>query len=101
MKLNLELENVTKYFTAHKLLINANKTKCLVFHSVNKFTRDNELLVVSNNMQIEQVSSFKYLDVFVDETLSFKEHVQYIGKKVKQRTVYATSFITCWQNSCI
>ena len=85
-KLNLELENVTKYFAAHDLLINARKTKSLLFHSIHKFTGDNELLIVSNDVPIEQVNSFEYLGVYVDETLSFKDHVQYVGKKVKQTT---------------
>ncbi len=85
-KLNRELENVSKYFAAHKLLLNAGKTKSILFHSSNKFTRDNELLITSENMQIEQVESFKYLGVYVDSVLSFKEHITYVGKKVKQRT---------------
>ena len=86
MKLNRELENVSKYFAAHKLLINAKKTKAMLFHSTNKYMRDNELLIVNDDVYIEQVDLFKYLGVYVDLTLSFKEHVSYAGKKVKQRT---------------
>ena len=86
MKLNSELENISKYFAAHKLLLNVGKTMSLLFHSVNKYTRDNELLITSANVQIEQVESFKYLGVYVDSTLSFKEHVIYVGNKVNQHT---------------
>ena len=85
-KLNAELENVTNYFAANGFQLNAKKTKCMLFHSTNRYTTENELLVMSNDTPIEQVPSFKYLGVYVDECLNFKEHVNYVGKKVKQRT---------------
>ena len=85
-KLNMELENITKYFAANKLMINNTKTKSMLFHSINKYNRDNEFLIMGGDIAIEQLSSIKYLGIFVDETLSFKEHIDYIGKKVRQRT---------------
>ncbi len=35
--------------------------------------------------QIDRVSIFKYLGLWLDETLSFKEHIKQISKKGQQK----------------
>ena len=84
--LNTELENINNYFKVNKLKINASKTKCMLFHSPQKYTESNELLLLMGNDEIEHVDSYKYLGVFLDPVLNFKSHIDYITKKVKQRT---------------
>ena len=85
-KLNLELENINMYFAHNKLKINASKTKCMLFHSSRKYTQNNELLLTLGSTEIEQVTDYKYLGVIMDPLLNFKSHVEYISRKVKQRT---------------
>ncbi len=85
-KLNVDLGIVSDYFAANKLQLNLNKTKCMFFHNGYKFRNANELAIQHNGLQVEQVNSFKYLGVYLDPTLSFKDHVEYICKKSKQRT---------------
>ena len=38
-----------------------------------------------NSMRLEMVNNFKYLGILLDCTLSWKEHVEYIGNKISSR----------------
>ena len=51
------------------------------------FRRDSAVisLIVIYGEHVEQVDSFKYIDVMVDETFSFSEHVTVMQKKSQQR----------------
>jgi len=44
-----------------------------------------ELVIEISNTRLERVSKFKYLGVFLDNTLSWKDHVEYIGNKISSR----------------
>ncbi len=39
--------------------------------------------VTKDSQESELVSSFKYLGFLLDDNLSFKEHIQYVAKKLK------------------
>ena len=41
--------------------------------------------VAANTTSLERVYSFKYLGVSMDETLSWKEQVSLLGKKISSR----------------
>ena len=41
--------------------------------------------VAADNTSLERVDTFKYLGVTMEETLSWKEHVSLLGKKVSSR----------------
>ncbi len=38
--------------------------------------------VTKDSQESELVSSFKYLGFLLDDNLSFKEHIQYVAKKL-------------------
>ena len=42
-----------------------------------------EKFVTKYGQEIELVSSFKYLGFLLDDSLSFREHIQYVSKKLK------------------
>lgn len=41
-----------------------------------------------HNEEIKQVSSYKYLGVMIDATLSWTPHLDYICKKIQQRVYF-------------
>lgn len=43
------------------------------------------LVIDINNTHLERVNNFKYLGVLLDHTLSWKDHVEYIGNKISSR----------------
>ena len=41
--------------------------------------------VQASGHNIERVNKFKYLGIVVDENLSLKDHIEYLGKKISSR----------------
>ena len=59
------------------IILNLAKTKIMLVDTHQKLT-DAENLV-------EMVNNFKYLGVLLDHTLSWRDHVEYIGNKISSR----------------
>ena len=81
---NQELRNINDWFMANKLSLNVGKTKYLLFH---KHGRVDDLLLMLpklsiNNQEIKRASYTKFLEVLLDENLSWKEHLKYAGNKM-------------------
>lgn len=65
----------------NRLSINTKKSKCLLFS--NKLPRRHELLKKSINIRfgtdnLELVSDYKYLGIYLDENLKFLKHLNYL-----------------------
>ena len=86
LALNSDLVILSKWFSANKLCLNAGKTKSMLFYNGRKFTNDNSLLIMHGVQEIEQVDHFRYLGIELDSNLTFQHHIEYIRKKVQQRT---------------
>ncbi len=61
--------------------MNVAKTKIMVFGTNNMVARARDIQVSYGTSQIEVVDRFKYLGILLDNTLSFKYHIDYICKK--------------------
>ena len=44
-----------------------------------------DLVKEISNTRLERVNKFKYLGVLLDNTLSWKDHIEYIGNKISSR----------------
>ncbi len=87
--LNDELLAVEKWFCANKLAVNSLKTKSMLF-SHTRFKEKQQPLCIApsspDSPQIEQVSNYKYLGVYLDQHLTFSYHLDKLGRKIKSRT---------------
>ena len=85
--LQQDLDDVSRWSAANKMVTNATKTKCLpVTGKRIPCKLDNcslELKLV--NSDIEQVDGQKLLGVTIDKHLSFDVHVEELCKKLSQR----------------
>ena len=83
-ELNHEIENVTMWLKANKLSLNVTKTELMVIASRQKLLtqKDSEIDIHVDNTEIKRVTSAKSLGVYIDETLSWQEHVNEISKKI-------------------
>jgi hypothetical protein len=81
-KANTCLAKLQVWFLANKLSLNVNKTSYTVFNS--KIMQNNtcDLNLCIGGQKIMKVSSCKYLGVFIDENLSWNEHIDYLYKKL-------------------
>ena len=79
--INTELENVNNWFSANRLTLNLDKTNFIVFKSHRKISPINITLEIKG-VPITQVESTRFLGVYVDQHLTWKEHINYISKKI-------------------
>ena len=82
---NNELQKISRWFFSKNLSINVTKTKYYFFHKPSK--RDNIPLALPklyiDYNQIQRSESIKFLAVFLDENLTWKEHIKYIEDSKK------------------
>ena len=81
-KFNQEVELISDWMRANKLTLNYSKTKIMLF---TKKVKDKRTLNITiDNQKIEQVSTFRYLGVIIDDKLNWKPHVESICTKISQ-----------------
>ena len=85
-KMNIELRKFDYWFKANKLSLNADKTKFTLFHK----TSQSENLplklpnLIMNDVIIERKDSLNFLGILIDETLSWKNHIQVLESKLSR-----------------
>ena len=78
---NRELKKVRKWLEANRLALNIDKTNYVIFHSpTNKV--DSFVRIKLGSKPISRVNSIKYLGVLIDSTLSSKQHIVELSKKL-------------------
>ena len=82
--LNSELEKVSNWLMANKLTVNVKKTNYVIFKVRQKQLPSVLFNIRINNETIERKSHTKFLGVYVDENLNWKEHVNLIADKVSK-----------------
>jgi len=71
---------------ANKLKMNAEKTKYMVVRNVRIELRSNITLKCLDGTEIEHVEIMKYLGIIIDDRLRFKDHCDYMLKKISKKT---------------
>src|SRR6218665_205397 len=80
---NSELAAIANWFIrANKLSLNVSKTNFIVFHSHRKSIPNQRHVISIDNKAVLQVKSAKFLGVYVDEHLTWKDHIAHISNKV-------------------
>jgi len=115
---NTEIQKLANWFRANKMAVNISKTKYIIFHGKGKKVDLTNLSVVYNDNEIGKLQdpllitplervfnenpkkdskSYKLLGVYLDETLSFKSHIDQICNKLN-RSIFcigrAKNFLT-------
>ena len=83
---NEDLQNLSNWLISNKLILNAQKTKVVVFRSRGKKIPENsDNLRVSDN-DIEIVSDTIFLGLNINEHLNWKNHMLDLQKNIRQKT---------------
>ena len=82
-KLQVDINNLLDWTNKHNIQISHEKTKVVVFSQNNKTAPIYNLSLM--NKHIEQVSSFKFLGIYFDRRLTWKEHLDHIISKCSTR----------------
>ena len=78
-KVNYTLHQFYTWCANNKLIINATKTKYVMFH---KRREDPHIVVKLNNTTIDKVHSVKFLGLHLDEQLTWSNHIEHVAKKL-------------------
>ena len=80
-----DFSRVSDWLKMNKLTLNAKKTKSVLFGTPTMLSRAGNLSFSHGGEEIDQVSSFKYLGITLDENLNFSEHLVETAKKISSR----------------
>ena len=83
LSVNENLKSVSSWLVANKLSLNIDKTNFIIFHPRQKAVNHKVILHI-NGQKLEQVKCIRYLGVYIDCNLTWKNHIQYISKKIKR-----------------
>ena len=98
MKLQSELRSLLSWLSANHLKLNASKMKVMLF---NKAGLTPNLVLTVEGMDIEMVSSFKFLGVILDVNLGFEQHYKILYKKLMQYAFINRNLAQFLPSSCL
>ena len=78
--INEELSQICDWLGANKLSLNNEKTKYMLYHSINKRVIYPTLKITNNN--IDRITQFNFLGVILHERMSWKQHIEHIRLKI-------------------
>lgn len=84
---NGELKDLNEWLSVNELKLNIKKTKAMCISNDGEYRRmvDSRSMVTIDGEQVEFVKVIKYLGIMVDCRLNFREHVDYVSKKIGKR----------------
>lgn len=74
-----DINNINIWLKKNKLKLNETKTKIM------EINFDSEIVFKINNEGIEKVNNMKYLGFIIDKEMKFKDHIDYICKKISKK----------------
>ena len=82
-QLNFELESMSIWFKSNKLSLNTQKNFHMVFHRARLKNIDNSSMdIIMDNQILTKVTLINYLDIMVDHTLNWLDHITYVKTKI-------------------
>ena len=79
------ITNVLSWLHANFLILNLEITKIMLVGTHQRIAEADDVVIEISNSRLERVDKFKYLGVLLDNTLSWKPHIEYIGNKLSSR----------------
>ena len=81
--INAELSNIYTWLCINRLSLNIEKSNFVIFQPRQKKSPLN-FIIQLNGKILKRENCIKYLGIFIDSTLSWKDHVEYISKKIRK-----------------
>ena len=81
--INKDLRALYLWLNVNRLSLNIDKTNFVIFHPFNKPLKYNVTILIHKKAISEQ-NSIKYLGIIIDSTLSWKDHVIHLSKKLSR-----------------
>lgn len=83
--LNLDLNNISVWMEKNNLFLNLTKTEYVIYGTYQNPKIHDDIIITYNGIPLKRSVVFKYLGVFIDQSLSFNDHINHIIIKVSKR----------------
>ena len=80
-----DLNNITNWCKSNKFTLNISKTKSMLLGSKHKIRKTRYHLLQIDNVSIDYVLSYKYLDITIDQSLNFNLHMNQLVKTISYK----------------
>ena len=90
-----DLNRVVQWVESSRLILNQSKTKPMLFESWQNLAKSPNFCIHLYGKTLERVAKFSYLGVVLDDNLSWKDHVEYVGSKVSRRLGLLSCIRSC------
>ena len=84
-KLQAALDKFAEWCSANALHVNTGKTKVMAFGTPGRLKKMGKFRVQLGNVNLQQVSSYKYLGMTLDSSLNFKQHLSNVTRTVSHK----------------
>ena len=82
--MNRELEQLSDWIKANKLSLNVKKSKFMLITSNKRQGTDQTFSVKIENNTLDRMTVIKFLGVYIDNNLAWREHINIICKKISK-----------------
>ena len=84
--LQIDANNVVQWCKQNKMVLNENKTKCILIGTSQRLSRcQSNLEIIVNNQLIECSETEKLLGIKIDQCLNFVKHIDYVCQNVTSK----------------
>ena len=83
-QINYDLKYLYKWLLANKISLNCSKTELIFFHKPGHPIQNFKFKIKINCHKIEPTDHIKYLGIYLDSTLSGKQHCNILCNKLKR-----------------
>ena len=90
-----DLNRVVQWIESSRLILNQSKTKSMLFGSWKNLAKSPNFCIQLYGKTLDRVAEFGYLGVVLDESLSRKDHVEYVSSKVSRRQGLLSRIRSC------
>jgi len=82
--INNELQKIQQWLNVNKLILNTNKTKCMIFHPHQRSRYIDLPTLKINDQVVEIVNEFNFLGIILDQHMGWKSHAHYLLSKLNR-----------------
>ena len=90
-----ELIKISKWFKLNKLSLNVKKTNCILFRGKRRAVMNGAVNVTIDGKSVSEVNKTKFLGVVINQTLTWRDHIELVKQKVAKNIGILTRVRYC------
>jgi len=83
--MNSDLEKLSNWLKLNHLMLSISKSKFMIIGSGQRLNKIDSFSFKVDNMNLDEVSSFKYLDIVINNRLTWQDHVDQMFSKTNKK----------------